>query len=122
MIKNQNNKTTSNLQPDLLQPDLEELTITNMKGLQPMIKKQKQNYEKTETKILKMSREAKKNNHKSFSQGHTFSKNIKKGDLFQRRVSIGQLCSKFVKEQNKKQKFRNKLMKKVQQLEYRSVA
>ena len=49
MIKKQNNKMTSNqqlelFQPDSLQPDLEELTITNMKGIKPM----KQNFEKTE--------------------------------------------------------------------------
>ena len=120
MIKKQNNKTTSNLQPDLLQPDLEELTIINMKGIKPM--KQKQNYEKTETTILKMSREAKKNNHKSINHRNTFSKKVNKSDFFPHRVTMKELTSKFVKEQNKKQKFRNKLMKKVQQLEYRSVA
>jgi len=113
MIKKQNNKTTSNLQPDL-----EELTIINMKGIKPM--NQKQNYEKTETTILKMSREAKKNNHKSINHRNTFSKKVNKSDFFPHRVTMKELTSKFVKEQNKKQKFRNKLMKKVQELEYNS--
>ena len=43
-------------------------------------------------------------------------------DPLQQAFSLYSQHMKFVKEQNKKQKFRNKLMKKVQELEYRSVA
>ena len=115
MIKKQNNNMTSNLQTEL-----EELNLNiNMKGLKPM----KSNYEKTETKILKLKN--KKKNSWTGTEGlihnsHDKRFRIKKNSFSTGKTSVVCPFSSFIKEQNKKQKFRNKLSRKVEELGYNS--